>query len=276
MVENKSTKRRTVLKALGTGATVACTSSIGSAATGETYTVKIWQSSDLYWHCVDQFGDSSRAINNAKMHIEGAFDRTNNSVNIIINDSYESRVPAPEENAYTSFKTSPPCDPHVDEISYANNLEWWKNYHSCKGLAGNSDSLVLLTNTTSVRGGRANRGGEGHTVVQTGGLLAQADSYENDAKRADDVANGVEGLLHEVGHTFQMTDLEAKNQHNNENYGVHMTGVSDNHSYGTSITPLGHGAQDSVNECGDPVGQLEGFEQTWADCTQEYWAESRA
>lgn len=270
MDKNRSQKvridRRTALEGIslaGIGGLVS--SGIGSAATNETYEVHLWQTDTLAGEY------DLQALDNAKMHLEEAMARTRNDIDVV---THSSTVRAPQQNAYESFTAEYPCGDYQGENNYGSLLPWWKDYHNCNGLTSARDTNVLLTSTDSVRGGVSYRGGP-FTVVQTGQYLGQADTYVKDAEKSNDVQNGVEGLLHEVGHAFQMTDSEADDAYGNPNYGTHKTGVSYDRPYGTSITPLGHGAQDDgVNECNKDVGTLNGFEQTWSDCTQTYWASS--
>lgn len=274
--------RRQILKAIGAGGVTAGAFSGRAAAhtvSGE-YEVWVYPTQELY----------DRSLVNATAnfldYLLGAFNNTNN-VTVRAHNPFEP-IPAPTEQAHEgsdeTFIADSPCNGAPTE--YPNLAWWWLEYIDCViGGPVGDDSNLLITDSWDA-GGYAffDDDDDGYAAVSEGGPRMNNDSgYEEFANDYESKAHWV--ALQEVGHNFQMTDVDAEFSLHHSAYNQHQTGVTTQTSGFNAhmVTPLGGGLcnrDDDQNECGDfaetdvSCGTY-GDWMRYSDCSVSLWNNPR-
>ncbi|APX96925.1 hypothetical protein [Natronorubrum daqingense] len=279
--------RRNVLRAVGaSGLGLAGVAGTASATcqpepSGQRYEVQVFVTDALYEHCAQQYGDGFRARDRAETWIEGAFDQVNQEVTVLSTDEV---IPAPAEiiRGSETVCVQNPCGSTT--TCYPSVLQWWRDYACQLESPLAADSNVLLTAALSaagnrlLSGGRAYRGGN-MAVAYTGRAAADAGTtYSETVSAPNTGANGMHTVLHELGHTLQMTNGEAGAAHGNDGYDVHNVGGATTASGGfvptTAVSPLADPTA-STSECGCGVGDRDAFLMRWTGCSISYWGDAR-
>lgn len=73
---------------------------------GETFEVVVYQTSNLTSYCYSEYGDEWRSQKRAKLFIEGAFDQSQHSVDVL---TPSNSINAPQEKVNEQFTAISPC-----------------------------------------------------------------------------------------------------------------------------------------------------------------------
>jgi len=209
-------------------------------------------------------------LDKASTYASGAFDNTDSIDNTSKQSVGSETVPAPVEEIGKEFETNEPCKDCAENEKCAQYrlLPWWRDYSqgSCT-YSPSDDSNILLTNGPGSGSlGIAYQGWKYGVAANAKGLRYLPDDYTMYGSGSG--FQQCSTLLEEMGHNFQMSESEK-----GETYNEERTGNDFYHNGQWYVSPLGEGAQDGDNECGNNVNDCEGRRTTfWAGCSvNDYW-----
>jgi len=214
-----------------------------------TFEITIYQTSDLYWHCDDLYGDATRAQKRAKTYLQGAFNYSPHNMQVSLGDP---KISAPQEIVLDTVEVdTAPCT-NISGGNYDNLGQWWDDrIDFCSDLNFSPDVDLLLTDYDSEAGicinNRAACAEGGQHVA---GLPSSHELYGDSRPH-----NSMQTAMHEVLHSILSSTASE-----------HNVGYTYDHSGTKALTPNGTMGQNNV--CGNYVdSRTSGYwEMRYSDC----------
>lgn len=216
------------------------------------YEVKVWITQELYNN------EGTEPKENAKAHIQGAFDQVPHTVSIGTTSDYPA---APAEDPHATFEANIPCTNKTKTYDFL--CYWFQDWLECYASEA-KDCNLLITNADESKGGAT--GYNQYAAAPGGSEIASDLSTTYDSEGTSHGHETMSISLHEMGHAFLEMSGDTEHKVGNVYHDTDGTGY---------CTPMALRKDGTWSQyCGVTVdsSNCTGYQLYWSDCCSDNWA----